>query len=140
MDKAGKIDPLNAKMVLKALLDLYEKQLGRFDIRTRARRRSILNIFKKTWPYGVEIAVRDINRAQRDVWLAQHMERMKRASINAYILFLRQLFEIGIAARAIAESPVEGQKMLKPEDPIRDELSNLPCSPDVRRSGCHYQL
>ncbi|MCP5527453.1 MAG: hypothetical protein H7A47_11735 [Verrucomicrobiales bacterium] len=35
-------------------------------------------------------------------------------------MFLRQLFKIAISARALAESPAAGLRMLKPEEPIRD--------------------
>ena len=55
-----------------------------------------------------------------ETWLAQHRARMKRTSLNAYIVFLRQLFRLAISARALAESPAAGLKMLRPEEPIRE--------------------
>jgi integrase len=116
---AGRIDQRQEKMSLGALLGLFEDHLNRFDVRTRANRRYILNTFKQTWKYGLDLAVRDITLAQLDGWLAQHSARIKRTSLNAYILFVRQLFELAIAARAIAESPAVTLKMLKPEEPIR---------------------
>ncbi|MGO8926304.1 MAG: tyrosine-type recombinase/integrase [Limisphaerales bacterium] len=117
--KAGRIDARQARMTLEALLRLLEDGLDRFDVRTRANRKSILTAFKHTWKHGLDLPVQDVTPAQLNVWLAQHSARMKRTSLNAYILFLRQLFNLAISARAIAESPAAGLKILKREEPIR---------------------
>ena len=120
MEKTEKIDCRHEKMTVDGLLNLFVDQLNRFDVRTIANRKSIVNAFKTTWKLGLDFLVKDVTRADLEVWLAQHRTRMKRTSLNAYILFIRQLFQLAISARAIAESPADGIKMLKPEDPIRD--------------------
>jgi integrase len=116
---ASRVDARQEKMTLDALLDLYVQHLDRLDDRTRANRKSILNAFRATWKHGFDLPVKDVNPAELEVWLAQHRGRMKRTSLNAYILFLRQVFALAISARALAESPAAGLKMLKPEEPIR---------------------
>jgi integrase len=126
---AGKVDVRQESMTVEGLLGLYEDRIKRYDIRTQANRRSLVNAFKRTWKYGLNLPVKDVTAAQLEVWLAQHSGRMKRTSVNAYIIFLRQLFELAISARAIYESPAQGLKMLKPEDPIRQ----TPTQPQFRR-------
>ena len=95
-------------------------EIGRFDDGTQANRKSILNTFRTTWKYGLDLPVKDVSSAQLDTWLARHRARIKRTSLNAYIVFLRQVFNLAISARALAESPAAGLKVLKPEEPIRD--------------------
>jgi integrase len=126
---AGRIDVRQAQMTLEALLKLHEDQLNRYDVRTRENRRSILNTFRRTWRQGLGIPLKEITPADLELWLAQHSARMKRTSLNAYIIFLRQLFMLAISSRAIAESPAAGLKMLKPEDPIR----NTPTWPQFQK-------
>jgi integrase len=116
---AGTIDARQENLTLAGLIATYEEQLNRFDIRTRANRASIVRAFKQTWKYGLGSPVKDVTRAQLETWLAHHNARMKRSSLNAYILFLRRLFELAVSSRAISESPAAALKMLKPEQPLR---------------------
>jgi integrase len=117
--KAGMVDARQENVTLAGLLLVYEEQLNRFDVRTRANCKSILKAFKETWKYGLDLPVKDVTGAQLEVWLAQHGGRMKRTSLNAYILFLRKLFELAVSLRAISESPATSVKMLKREEPLR---------------------
>jgi integrase len=117
---AGRIDARQKDMSVESILRLYEEQLSRFDVGTQVNRKSILHTFRTTWKYGLDLPVKDVSPAQLDTWLAQHRARIKRTSLNAYIVFLRQVFNLAISARVLAESPAAGLKMLKPEEPIRD--------------------
>ena len=117
---AGRMDPQQRDLTVESLLDLYEQQLGRFDAGTQVNRKSILKAFRATWKHGLDLPVKEVSPAQLEVWLARHRTRLKRSSLNAYIVFLRQLFSLAISARALAESPAAGLKMLKPEEPIRE--------------------
>jgi integrase len=120
IEAAQRIDPRQNGLTVESLLRMYEEQLTRFDTGTQVNRRSILNTFRTTWRYGLDLPVKDVTAAQLETWLAKHRGRIKRTSLNAYIVFLRQLFKIAISARALAESPAAGLRMLKPEEPIRD--------------------
>lgn len=119
LEKFGRVDPNSADLSLKDLLKLYEQQLQKYDAKTIATRTSILNIFKRTWENGFEIQVSQITRTHLDIWLASHRQRMKKTSLNEYMRFLRQLFNIALESRAIADSPAAGLKSLKREEPIR---------------------
>jgi len=120
IEGARRLDPRQEDLTMEALLRMYEEQLARFDAGTQVNRRSILNILRTTWKYGLDVPVKDVTPAQLETWLARHRSRIKRTSLNAYIVFLRQLFKIAISARALAESPAASLRMLKPEEPIRD--------------------
>ena len=74
--KAGRIDARQARMTLEDLLRLLEDGLDRFDVRTRANRKTILTAFKRTWKHGLGLPVQDDTPAQLNVWLAQHSARM----------------------------------------------------------------
>lgn len=120
IEAVGRIDARQKDLTVESLLRMYEEQLTRFDTGTQVNRRSILSIFRSTWKYGLDLPVKDVTAAQLETWLAGHRSRIKRTSLNAYIVFLRQLFKIAISARILAESPAAGLRMLKPEEPIRD--------------------
>src|SRR5207247_2408494 len=79
----------------------------------------ILTIFKGTWKHDLAIPVRDITKAQLQLWLSSHQSRLKNSSLLEYIRFLRQLFSIALDHKAIADSPAAGFKQLKIEKPIR---------------------
>ena len=115
----GKVDARHDHFTVEQLLEMYEQQIKRFDVGTQLIRCSVLNAFRRTWRYGLDTPVKDVTPAQLDVWLAGHKERMKRTSINLYILVVRQMFNLATAHRVIAESPAANLKMLKPETPIR---------------------
>ena len=53
---------------------------------------------------------------------------MRKTSLNAYILFLHQLFDLAVSSRAIADSPASRLKTLRlifPPEQIRDLAVSL---------------
>jgi hypothetical protein len=75
----------------------------------------------KTWPGGIDIEVRQIRPSHLDEWLALHEARLKNTSYNRYAGLVKQLFEIAVKDRIIAESPFEQvtTRWKKPQEPIR---------------------
>jgi integrase len=65
--------------------------------------------------------VAEIKPSQLNEWLAQHEGRLKNTSYNRYVKLLKQLFEIAVQNRIIADSPVARTKTRweKPQKPIR---------------------
>jgi len=120
IEKARRIDPAASRMSLSKLLDLYEEQIKSLDKKTCDTRSSILKVFKATWMHGLEIQVSDANQAQLEGWIAQHRQRLRKSSLNEYIRFIRQLFEIAVKSRVISDSPAAAIKQEKRETPIRD--------------------
>ena len=54
---------------------------------------------------GIDIEVRHIRPSHLDEWLALHESRLKNTSYNRYAGLVKQLFEIAVKDRIIAESP-----------------------------------
>ncbi len=119
LEKQGRVEPDATNLTLSELLKLYEESLSQFDQKTQATRRSILKKFKESWDHGFEISVKTVTPAQLELWLAKHKARLKKVSLNEYIRFTRQLFALGLKARAIANSPAADFKLLRPETPVR---------------------
>ena len=123
LSKIEKIDPRQRNLSLGELIALYEDGLGKFDVRTQANKRSLVKCLRDTWKHGFEIPVRDVSEAHLSVWLAKQRQRMSRTGYNAYVLFVRQLFDLAVAARAIPDSPAKGFRMEPRESPIRQTPS-----------------
>jgi integrase len=119
LDKADKVDPKLARMNLEELLRLYEGRLSQYETKTAATRHSILKIFKKTWGYGLAIPVREISTGQLELWLGKRRANVRNSTFNEYARFIRQLFELAVKLRVLAESPALGIKGLRVETPIR---------------------
>ncbi|MGA2543059.1 MAG: hypothetical protein ABSG78_16020 [Verrucomicrobiota bacterium] len=90
LQNASKLDVKVGKMTLEELLRLYEERLGQYAPRTIATRRSIFKIFKKTWPYGLDLPVHSVSAGQLELWLASRRANFKNATSNEYARFLRQ--------------------------------------------------
>jgi len=118
-DKSGRIDPVAEKKTVAELLQDYEKSLQQYDEKTVKTRKWILQTFKDTWTNGFDTPVKDITKAQLELWLAPHRQRLSKASCNEFITFLRQCFALAVNARVMTDSPTEGLKHLKRETPIR---------------------
>ena len=94
--------------------------LGR-SLKTQGTNDSIIQKILKTWPGGIDIEVRHVRPSHLDEWLALHEARLKNTSYNRYAGLVKQLFEIAVKDRIIAESPFEQvtTRWKKPQEPIR---------------------
>jgi integrase len=120
IEKAGKVEAGKSEMTLQELLALFEEKLIQHDSGTGANIKSILKVFRATWPRSLESVVSSSTKADVDIWIAKQKARMTNTSVNAYIIFIRQLFSLAVDSRAIAESPANHLKTLKREEPIRN--------------------
>ncbi len=122
-DTVKQIDKVDASAVgttLETLIERYQANLGQLADKTIATRKSILANFKKTWGGALTARVSSIKPMDLQAWLGQHRARLKKATYNEYTRFLRQLFEIAVANKIIAESPAANLKELRRETPVRD--------------------
>ncbi len=69
----------------------------------------------------MNIEVRDIKPSHLEVWLARHESRLENTTYNYYASCLKQIFEIAVNDRIIAESPFARIKTpwKKPQPPTR---------------------
>lgn len=88
---------------------------------TRCMNACITRLLERTWEWGIDIEVRAIRPSHLDEWLAKHETRLKNTSYNRYAGFLKQLFDIAVRDRIIAESPFGGVRTAwkKPQEPVR---------------------
>jgi len=121
--KHKKTDPKASTMTLGALLTLYEESIRGLAEHTQETRKSILAAFKKTWKHGLEIQLREVTKGQLRIWLSEHQSRLKNASFNEYLRFIRHLFAIALDHKVIGESPAADFKQVKVDKPIRQSPS-----------------
>jgi integrase len=119
ISKMKRVDPARGKMTLEELLKLYDESLGQFAPKTAETRRSILKIFKETWPLGLDLPLKSISTGQIELWLGARRAKIKNATYNEYARFIRHVFELAVKLRALPVSPAEEIKGLKVETPIR---------------------
>jgi len=117
--KFKRTDPKASSMALEKLLALYEQSIAGLADHTRATRKSILNAFKKTWPHGLSMQVKDVSTGQLKVWLSGQQTRLKNSSFNEYIRFVRHVFRVALDHKVIGESPGQGLKLVRVAKPIR---------------------
>jgi integrase len=116
-----KVDSEVEKTTLRQLIDkLVAVNRGNAQ-NTQVTLRAIIKNFLAWWPYGADIQVRNIRPSQLDEWLALQEPRLRNTSYNRYAGFLKQLFEIAVNDRIIAESPCTRLKTpwKKPQTPVR---------------------
>jgi len=83
--------------------------------------KGIIKEFEGWWPYGPDPEVRSIRPSHLEEWLALHERRLKNTSYNRYAGVLKQVFEMAVNDRIIAESPFDRvrTRWKKPQTPIR---------------------
>lgn len=119
IEKATKTDPACGKLTLGDLVASYEEKLKQYAEKTIATRQSILNIFKRTWKHGLAVAVKAVTPAHLELWLADRKRHFGKATYNEYVRVLRQIFDLAVKMRGLAESPAAGITELRREQPIR---------------------
>jgi len=101
------------KIRLDELLRFYDTTLENFAPGTSENRRCLIKTFKNSWRHGMDIKVTDIKPLHLRTWLAQHRQRLKSHTWNAYLRFLRAVFHLAVEAQVIAENPANGLKLAK---------------------------
>jgi integrase len=116
-----RVDRECERMTLRELLERFVAVNQGRSLKTQGTNDCIIRKMMKTWPGGIDIEVRQIRPSHLDEWLASHEQRLKNTSYNRYAGLVKQLFEIAVKDRIIAESPFEQvtTRWKKPQEPIR---------------------
>lgn len=117
----GKVDSEVEKTTLKELHKRFIAiNQGKSDS-TLCIIKGIIKEFEAWWPYGAHPEVRSIRPSHLEEWLALHERRLKNTSYNRYAGVLKQVFELAVNDRIIAESPFERvrTRWKKPQTPVR---------------------
>jgi integrase len=116
-----KVDSESEKTTLAQLVEKFKKTREGMAIKTRKTEEWILGMLEKDWAYGWGVQVSRIRPSMIDEWLAKQEPRLKNSSYDRVTLLLKQLFDLAVNDRIIAESPFYRlQKTWKrPEKPNR---------------------
>ncbi len=120
----GNLDKVDAeveKTTLGQLIQRFVVVTGGMAHNTHVTNNAIINEFLRWWPHGNDYQVRLIRPSSLDEWLALQEPRLRNVSYNRYAGFLKQLFDIAVKDRIIAESPAKSLRLpwKKPQTPKR---------------------
>jgi hypothetical protein len=101
----NKVDTEAEKTTLAQLVDKFKKTREGLAFKTRKTEQWILGTLEEDWAYGWGIQVSRIRRSMLDEWLAKQESRLKNSSYDRVTLLLKQLFDLAVNDRIIAESP-----------------------------------
>lgn len=149
IDNLGKVAPEVEKTTLKELVRKFIAISQAKAQGTRLTNEAILKKFLSWLPCKGSSEVRNIRTSQLDEWLATHEPRLKNTSYNRYAGTLKQLFEVALNDRIIAESPFDRVRTrwkrpqgvqrciptLKQFAQIVQEVRTEVCSPWAKESG-----
>ncbi len=81
----------------------------------------VVSSFEDWWPHGLDFQVRNIRPSDLEEWLALQERRLRNSSYNRVAGVLKQLFELAVKDRIIAESPFARvtTRWKKPQTPMR---------------------
>ena len=120
----GNLDKVDAEVEKTTIGQLIQRFLvvtGGMAHNTHVTNNAIINEFLRWWPHGRDYQVRLIRPSSLDEWLALQEPRLRNVSYNRYAGFLKQLFDIAVKDRIIAESPAKSLRVpwKKPQVPVR---------------------
>lgn len=121
----GKVDVEVEKMTLSELHQRFLAISQGKSESTLCINRAITKEFEGWWR-GQDPQVRSIRPSHIEEWLAIHERRLKNTSYNRYAGVLKQVFELAVRDKVIAESPFErvSKRWKKPQTPVRRVPSN----------------
>jgi hypothetical protein len=106
---------------LRQLLEHYETNPMNLAGSTLKIRMLLLDVFKKTWQFGLGVRVREVKPFMLRSWLAeQRKERnLKSAGANNYLRMLHGLFGLAVELGAISENTAHEIQLIREENPER---------------------
>ena len=104
---------------LDEVLKKYARAILAKSPKTQRDRHSIIEKIRREW-YGVgTLPLRTIKPSTAEVWLSQHYGQLSPAAYNGALNVLRNVFDMAVRDRIIADSPVAHLKYKKRGTPIR---------------------
>ena len=121
LENLGRVAPESHDLTMASLVERFRAMTRDKAPKTRATNESILRRFSETWKPGLTTRVAEVRPSHLDEWLAAQGTRFKNSTYNRYVGLLRQLFDIAVRDRVIAESPVVhlATRWKRPQKPFR---------------------
>ena len=121
IDTLGKLDVEVEKTTLQ---QLFQKMIAITRGKSESSRnvvKAVIEDFEGWWKHGLDFQVRNVRPSHLEEWLAIHERRLRNTSYNRYAGVVKQMFEIAVKDRIIAESPFLGvtTRWKKPQTPLR---------------------
>jgi len=84
-------------------------------------RKQLLQVFERTWKFGLGIKASDVKPIMLKSWLAERRQEqgLRASGLNNYVRMLHGLFHLAVELGAVADSPAKAVKLLKEESPER---------------------
>ncbi|MGC3960482.1 MAG: tyrosine-type recombinase/integrase [Verrucomicrobiota bacterium] len=110
-----------ATLTIEKLVEMHAQNPMGLASSTLKIRVQLLDVFKRTWPYGFGMKASDVKPIMLKSWLAERKQRqeLKAAGVNNYVRMLHGLFQIAVETGAVVESPARSLKTAKQETPDR---------------------
>lgn len=115
----SQVDSSLGKMTIEELLKKFQATLKTLDANTIQKLGFVADHFRKDWAPGLAQAVRKAKPSEVDAWLGLMREKYAISYYNEHVQFIRRMFDLAVADKAIAESPAKEAKTVKRATPIR---------------------
>jgi integrase len=117
--KLGRTDASLGNTSLTEVLNKYERTIGGDAPKTQIGKRAVIEKLKATWFGADSLPLRDIKPSAVEAWLSEHYGGLSAAYYNACLSVLRNVFDLAVRDRIIAESPAAHITYKKRATPIR---------------------
>jgi integrase len=115
----GRTDASLGNTSLAEVLRKYERTIGVLSPKSQMDKRTIIEKLKTQWFGAGTLPLRSIKPSDVEAWLSQHYGDMSAAYYNAALTVLRNVLDLAVRDRIIAESPVAHLTYKKRATPIR---------------------
>ena len=122
MKREVRVDWKRSRTVtLRELIERYQDNPMNLAGSTLRIRMMLLEVFKKTWPFGLGLRVREVKPFMLRSWLAEQRKgrNLKAAGTNNYLRMLHGLFGLAVELGAISENTAHQIQLRQEENPER---------------------
>jgi integrase len=129
-------NPNERAITLAQLVDRYFDTIRHLSRSSVKAKRGICFAIKHDWPGGSDVLIRRIVPSQMESFIARR--RLSGSHHNAFVTAFRQMFQLALDDKLIAESPAAALKWQKRKDPDRltpDRAKFRALIGEVRRSA-----
>jgi integrase len=102
----GRTDASLGNTSLTEVLNKYERTIGVLSPKSQTDKRAIIEKLKATWFGPGSLPLRSIKPSDVEAWLSKHYGEKSAAYYNSALTVLRNVFDLAVRDRIIAESPV----------------------------------
>jgi integrase len=115
----SQIDSSLGKMTVEEVLKKFQSTLKTLDTNTIQKLGFVADHFREHWAPGLVQAVRKVKPSEVDAWLGLMRGKYAISYYNEHVQFVRRMFELAVADKAIADSPAKDAKTVRRATPIR---------------------